>query len=379
LYDTVPVRDPAFTDLAEQSTGPGRALFDGRDTLHVLVPRDEPHEARTIGLLLDDYRTDVGADPAQVQIHHYHIHPEAQTVALTAEDPAPTSDVRSTNGYVEMQVGDTAGLTDFLARTSHLSLLEVRGPEIWAGGWRWPDIAGARLSLEDVSVIQRGYLDSVEERLPGFSLDPGPPETPGDALAILPDLSPELVYRLSAGDWNGSIFPSADAVRQTVDDALYYDDPPPAVLAELGLPADRTQLYVLSGLFEGAPTYSQARYDGGLTGTEVGMTLFYTDFVTKDWINGVGTGVPTDAVGGFITNPEAVIPWSHCPGPDDPLSEQGRLWFGPNESGFVFDDNRVGIGAQATRLFARSDGEAGTSNRASASARACAGGTSTSR
>ncbi|MGQ0777467.1 MAG: hypothetical protein ACT4NY_24165 [Pseudonocardiales bacterium] len=111
LYDTAPVRDPAFTDLAEQSTGPGRALFDGRDTLHVLVPRDDPHEARTIGLLLDDHRTDAGADPAQVQVHHYQIRPEAQAVALTAADPAPTAEVRSANGYVEMQVGGTAGLT----------------------------------------------------------------------------------------------------------------------------------------------------------------------------------------------------------------------------------------------------------------------------
>ncbi|MGH3941253.1 MAG: hypothetical protein ACRDTG_21980 [Pseudonocardiaceae bacterium] len=360
FYDTAPVRDPAFTDLAEQSTGPGRALFDGQGTLHVLVPRDDRREARTIGLLLDDYRTDAGTDPAQVQIHHYQVHPEAQTIELTAEDPAPTSEIRSANGYVEMRVGDTAGLTDFLAQVGHLSLLEMRDEEIWAGGWKWPDIVGARLSLEDVSVIQRGYLESAAERPPGFSLDPGPPETPEDALAMLPNLSPELAYRLGTGDWNGSVFPSADAVRQSVDDALYYDDTEPAVLAELGLPVDRNQLYVLSGLFGGAPTYSQARYDGGLAGTEVGMTLFYTDFVTKDWINGVGNGVPADAVEGFVPNPEAVIPWSHCPMPDEPLSEYGRVWFGPNESGFGFDDDRVGIGAQATRLFIRAEDAEGT-------------------
>ncbi|MGH3916054.1 MAG: hypothetical protein ACRDTC_21990 [Pseudonocardiaceae bacterium] len=364
LYDTVPVRDPAFVGLAEQPSGPGRALFDGRDTLHVLVPRDDPDEARTIGLLLDDHRTDAGADSALVQIHHYQIYPDAQTIELTVQDPAPTAEVRSANGYVETQVGDTTGLTDFLAQTNHLSLLEVRGPEIWAGGWTWPELtpgmAGARLSHEDVSVIQRGYLAVAAGRLPGFSLDPGPPETPGDALAILTDLSPELSSRLSTDAWEGSAFPSADAVRETVDNALFYDDPQPAALAELGLPTDRTQLYVLSKLFEGLPTYSQARYDGGLAGTEVGMTLFYTDFVAKNWINDVGTGVPTDAVGGFIPDPEAVIPWSHCPGPDDPLSEYGRLWFGPNESGFTFDDTRVGIGAQATRLFSRSDSDEGT-------------------
>ncbi|MGH3931268.1 MAG: hypothetical protein ACRDTF_14985, partial [Pseudonocardiaceae bacterium] len=29
LYDTTPIRDPLFTGLVEQPTGPGRALFDG--------------------------------------------------------------------------------------------------------------------------------------------------------------------------------------------------------------------------------------------------------------------------------------------------------------------------------------------------------------
>jgi hypothetical protein len=53
-------------------------------------------------------------------------------------------------------------------------------------------------------------------------------------------------------------------------------------------------------LLAGRPAYSQARYDGRLEGTKVGMTLFYNDHMAKDWVSGVGTGVPTTAVGGFI-------------------------------------------------------------------------------
>ncbi len=355
VYDTVPVRDLAFADLSRQSMGPGRALFDGRDVLHVLVPRGDPHEARTIGLLLDQHRSDAGADPQQVQVHHYLIGSGTQTIGLTHEKPAPTSEIRSAHGFVTMRVDETEGLTGFLAQTRHLSWLEVRGSEIWAGGWNWPDVPGAPLDFEDVSVLQRGYLQPASESRPGFSLDPGPPETREDIAAVLPDLRPELADRLITNNWKGSRFGSAERFTTAVEDALFDDKAPPAA----GLPSDRTQLWALSLLLAGKQAYSQARYDGRLEGTKVGMTLFYNDYMAKNWVHGVGTGVPTKAVEGFIPDPDAMIPWSHCSGAG-PQPESGRLWFGQNDSGFAFGNDRVSIGAQATRLFARSDGEGGT-------------------
>lgn len=357
-YDTVPVRDAAFADLSKQSTGPGRALFDGRGLLHVLVPLGDPHEARTIGLLIDQYRSDAGTDPQQVQIHHYQIHSDAQTIELIHEKPAPTADIRSAHGFVTMRVDDRKGLADFLARTRQLSWLEARGSEIWAGGWSWPDVPGVPLDVEDISAIQRGYLQPSTGPLPGFSLDPGPVNTRDDVLAVIPDLRPELADRLISHDWSGSAFPSTDGLQAVVKGALDNDDPQPATLPARGLPSDRTQLWALDNLLTGHPAYSQARTDGRLQGTDVEMTLFYTDKVAKDWVHGVGAGVPTAAVGGFVANPAAVTPWGHCP--EGPVSEYGRLWFGQNDSGFTVDGNRVSIGAQSTRLFSRSDAGGGT-------------------
>jgi hypothetical protein len=311
-YDTVPVRDPAFTDLSRQSTGPGRALFDGYDILHVLVSQDDPYKARTIGLLIDQYRADTGTDPPQVQIHHYQIHPEAQTIELTAEKAAPTPEVRSAYGFVTMRVDEIKGLTDFLARTHHLSSLEVHGSEIWAGGWNWPDVPAVPLDVEDISVIQRGYLQSAPEPRPAFSLDPGPPETKDDILTVIRGLRPELADRLVSRDWKGSSFQSADKLATVVDDALFQGSPEPAALAEMGLPSDRTQLWALKLFLAGRSAYGEARNDGQLEGTKVGMTLFYTDKVAKDWVAGVGTGVPSKAVGGFVSDPDAANPWSEC-------------------------------------------------------------------
>lgn len=363
MYDTVPVRDPAFVDLAEQPTGPGRALFDGQ-VLHLLVPQGDTYEDRTVGLLIDDHRADAGSDPRQVRIHHYQINRESQTIRLTSDDAAPAAEVRSAHGYVEMRIDESPKLAEFLAQVQHLSWLEARGTEIWAGGWRWPGTPGAHLDSEDISVLQRGYLafdqqgylypDSV--RLPGFSLDPGPPESPEDIRVLLPDLAPALADQLIADQWEG---PLAEQVAVVVEEGL-FGDPPPELLAQAGLPSDRTQLWALLGRLDGVSMYSQARYEGGLKGTEVGMTLFYADLVAKDWTSGVGSGVPAKAVGGFVPDSKAVTPWSHCPAEGDPTSEYGRLWFGQNESGFAFDEDGVSIGAQATRLFARSDAEGGT-------------------
>ncbi|TDD93942.1 hypothetical protein E1298_07950 [Actinomadura rubrisoli] len=99
--------------------------------------------------------------------------------------------------------------------------------------------------------------------------------------------------------------------------------------------------------------YHRARYEGGLKGTEVGMTLFYSDLIAKMWVSGTGTGVPTKAVKGFVPDPDAVIPLGHCPAAGKTPEERGRLWFGQNQSGFLFDDKRMEIGARATRLFMR--------------------------
>lgn len=358
LYDTTPIRDPAFADLVEQPTGPGRGLFDGT-TLHVLVPQDDPHRSRTIGLLLDEHRVDAGADAVQVQVHRYQVHPERQAIELFAEPAAATGTIRADNGWHEARVDQPRGLADFLAATDHLSRMETRGAEIWVGGWRWPDTPGATVTVEDVSVLQRGYQQT-SGPLPAFSLDP-PAAAPtiDDVRATIPGLDPALAERITSGNWAGSGYASAAELAELAKGTLFHNQPPADTLPAQGLPADRTQLWALWSLLDGRPVYSQARYDGGLAGTEVAMTLFYTDLVAKDWTSGVGTGVPSKAVPGFVPETLAATPLSLCPRPGDPPVESGRLWFGQNDTAFTYQGNGVGIGAQATRLFARSDGPGG--------------------
>ncbi len=356
-YDTLPVRDPGFADLSRQETGPGRLLVDGKGMVHLLVPLGDPHEARTVGLLLDQYRADHGADSQQVVIDRYQLRRDLDAIEVTDGTPRPTPEVRSAYGYVMMRIDSMGELTGFLAKTQYLSEISIQGSKIWASGWRWPDVPSAPLDAADVSAIQGGYPVRSDGQAPGFSLDPEVAQRPEDVKAVIPDLAPTLIDSLRTNDWTGTPFQSADDLGQKVESALFDGDPSGETLTRLGLPSDRAQLWAIHQLIQNKAVYSQARYEGGLAQTDVGMTLFYTDYVAKDWVAGVGSGVPTAAVGGFVPDTDAVTPWSHCP--SSPQVEWGRLWFGQNDAAFARSGDRIDIGAQATRLFARSDGAHG--------------------
>lgn len=362
-YDTLPVRDQGFTDLADQQVGPGRELADTSGVLHLLVPKGDPHENRTVGLMLDQYRTDHGADPELVQIHHYALDQASQTADIVADQISTPDQVRTDHGYVSMQITGPEDLTAFLSKTQSLSELSVRGGQVWADGWSWPGVATVPITVDDVSVLQQGYQAHLAGNGvdPGFSLDPLPPATAADVKAMAPSVSADIAGRLLSGTWAGSPFHSASDVKDEVENELYTPDADQdALMRRLGLPTDRTQLWALEELLNGQTTMSQARYDGGLAGTAVGDSLAYVDYVTKNWVAGVGRGVPTQAVGGFLADPAAVTPWSECAGPNDPTEEHGRLWFGRNDSAFTSADDHIDLGAEAARLFVREDGPNGT-------------------
>lgn len=360
-YDTLPVRDAGFAGLARQDIGPGRYLYDGKGVLHILVPRGDPHEARTVGLLLDQYRADARSDAPWVQVHHYQIAAATDTISITADPVEPIGQVRAANGYVTMPVGTAGELTRFLARASYLSRLELRGPDLWASGWDWPLSQNARIDMADVSALQRGYRDARRAggQLPGFSLDPQRVTAVKDLLAVIPGLSHDIANRIITNDWAGSPFRSASDLEQNFVNPALFGQVSAATLSQYGLPTGRTQLWGLDLQLLGRPAYSQARYDGKLAGTEVGMTLFYADHVAKTWVTGVGTGIPGKEATGFVPDTNAPTVWSQCNTNSAPKFEYGRLWFGENDSAVRSGAHWISIGAEPVRLFARSYGPKG--------------------
>src|SRR5262249_45909954 len=139
-YDQTPVRDPLFMGIATNRVGPGRSLRDSAGNLHVLVPADDPYLARTVGMVLDDYRKDTGADPGRVLLYRYQIDADARQIHLEPEPGRPASAIREQYGYREMRIDDLSALQRFLSQTQQLSRLEARSGELWAAGWNWPGV-----------------------------------------------------------------------------------------------------------------------------------------------------------------------------------------------------------------------------------------------
>lgn len=74
-----------------------------------------------------------------------------------------------------------------------------------------------------------------------------------------------------------------------------------------------------------------ARYEG-LAGTQVGMTLFYTDLLAKLWAStDYGLSAPLLEIPGFLTNPRLDLPLSYQKEMERLLGT--RLWFGPRANG----------------------------------------------
>lgn len=99
----------------------------------------------------------------------------------------------------------------------------------------------------------------------------------------------------------------------------------------------------------------QARYDGDLLGTEVGMVLFYTDLLAKLWaFDYHHDSTPSTAVPGFrpVTATHVAAEFQK------ELKEltHTRLWFGPQEKGFQVsaDGEALFLGSKATRVYTAS-------------------------
>lgn len=162
----------------EEPTGPGRALFDGRGVLHVHVPRGDPHESRTVGLAIDQYRTGAGADPQQVQIG------SKPTPRSPVRSPAPTT--RSPEPMRRRSMGPTARPCDWpreIPRSGRCwQVVMPRDCGGWAAApwpcgarWRWAaSCATRRLSrcccaAYSITISTRrcaGQLKNAERQIP---------------------------------------------------------------------------------------------------------------------------------------------------------------------------------------------------------------------
>jgi hypothetical protein len=111
-----------------------------------------------------------------------------------------------------------------------------------------------------------------------------------------------------------------------------------------------------------------ARYDGTLKGTEVGMTLFYTDLIAKLWGNDHATSIPTKQIPDFLAETDIASKISSIYRAESEKNSYTRLWFSPQEKGYQQADinNEVSLifTSNATKINAKSSGLAASHSEA---------------
>lgn len=103
--------------------------------------------------------------------------------------------------------------------------------------------------------------------------------------------------------------------------------------------------------------YQKARYDGSLEGTQVGMTLFYTDLMAKIWTINSLHSKPTDFVSGFKDDEQSYMLATRVFKEEAHELSAVRLWFGPNKNGFQCNQStaEISFARNATQIFALSN------------------------
>ena len=102
--------------------------------------------------------------------------------------------------------------------------------------------------------------------------------------------------------------------------------------------------------------YQFARYDGDLKGTEVGMTLFYTDLVAKLWMFNYANSIPIQQIQDFLPVTRIAPKVSSIYKNESEKNRYTRLWFDPQEKGYQKIDNSTSLlfAPTATKVNAKS-------------------------
>jgi hypothetical protein len=113
-----------------------------------------------------------------------------------------------------------------------------------------------------------------------------------------------------------------------------------------------TALAVALVLLETASARQEARYDGYLQGTEVGMILFYTDLLAKLWTIDLADSSPRrNRIPDFVDDPS--IRLSQIYAAESKRFRGARLWFGKSTDGYQLaaERNVILFARNATRIF----------------------------
>ena len=384
-FDLPPVRAGYFQAIGSFEYGSSRSRYLGNGQVLALVPRaDQQHRACTLARIADEHRKNTGSIPKTLIVFEYDLDPDYGHARLTRQsDVAGQSLYSGEAGYVEKRVQGLAQLNEFLAATSDLTYARVDDGVLVLGGRVLPGRTRSMTS-EDVAALWqseqalRAHRAEVQSAIDAFNAkwDSATYSTEAEKAQLTRQHDKEeaeLKARLgsdreakSSGfsldptfDYEGlsqdpvlaialmRFAPADEAMK--IETALRADDENPLFefLDQLSK-KDNDSAHVMEEVVD-RHKFQAARYDGSLQGTEVGMTLFYTDLLAKlkaldFWREA--------SVANFI--PLTQVHLSPVYNKEVMELNNTRLWFGPRDQGFQKTSDSILFARNATRVYAAS-------------------------
>ena len=384
-FDIPPARVGYMQAVAAFEYGPTRSRSLGHGQVIAIVP-EESAEQRTLTLahVADEHRKNTGRIPKTLVLFEYRLDPEwssARIVRLSDVDGATLYTENA--GYHETRISNQSDLRQFLGATNDLTYLTVKDGQLVAGGRAlgprqrhmavddvaalWQSEKSLREAQDEVEAFnakwrsrtyrtesEKAALDyqyqqekkALESRMSperrvsssGFSLDP---TFDYDGLAAVLRLNQDRLKSLT-GASDEEIEKIVSGLQQRNDGPLY--DFLDHLRKEKG---ER----LAAGLDQAIKRYSfqAARYDGSLRGTQVGMTLFYTDLVAKLKALEFWSNTPVEDF-----RPLTRVRLSPVFKREIEEHSSTRLWFGTQDRGFQGGTDQILFARNATRIYAAS-------------------------
>lgn len=388
-YDLPPIRYGFMHPVAHFEYGDTRSLFVGNGQVIALVPASQPEErVDHLANIADRHRKNLGQGPEEFLIFEYELAPGGDAAQVTRRASIRGQELFSAAyGYTEDAISSLAELEGFLEQVDDVTFAQLEAGKLVLGGRRVYGGVYQGIAIEDLAAIWQAHheilddlrafesrwdervaefnrfwgaktystlteraalekemdeawallmLERAEEQASlglvngtGFSLDPF------FDYAGLEDLFWEFLPDLEA--WAaepGAVITEEDI--SAIPMGLANEDEVPflALVDKLGYSDQDEQLLfgqVLKSAINQNYKFQAARYDGNLQGTEVGMTLFYTDLMAKLWDFDYEQSAPLH-IDGFIPKTHIRLPTIYRQEVKDLPST--RLWFGPQNGGF---------------------------------------------
>lgn len=407
LWDLPPARYGYVQPVGDFEYGASRSRDIGNGEVIALIPAGDSRRTELLSTIADQQRNNTGRIPKVLFVFEYQLSP---AVTLTRREQVDGKDLFTpAMGYHEEQIRDRQSLERFLSEHDDLTDAKVENDGLRLGGRRigggylgirledaaalWQSEAKVQESLATLKRFEAKWdhvtyrTDSEKEKLEAEYKDekkkleqslPGHHAVNGSGFSLDPTYDFRgLLQMFQAVCAKHPTAASAQEIEQ-VTAALGETDPGPLLdlfdrwahdeanpviqsaipegklLAFRSLPPDDRVSLAAMLLSRALANYKfqAARYDGSLQGTEVGMTLFYTDLLAKlKAIDFWGDRAIED----FQPLTEARVSkayraeMEHWP--------DTRLWFGPRATGFQVTQDGLFFARNSTRVYAASSSD----------------------